>query len=72
MSEITIRNLELSVLHRLRQIAWRNGVSLEDSLRAALIDAARLSVAEPPDKAVSDSKMLRPDLVRSDSLENAV
>jgi plasmid stability protein len=47
MNQITIRNLDDAVVQRLKQLAWQEGVPLEESLRrllvgATLVDAARL------------------------------
>ncbi len=41
MNQITIRNLDDAVVQRLRQLAWQEGVPLEESLRRLLVDATR-------------------------------
>ena len=39
MNQITIRNLDDAVVQRLKQLAWQEGVPLEESLRRLLVDA---------------------------------
>lgn len=41
MNQITIRNIDDAVVSRLRQLAWQEGVPLEESLRRLLIESTR-------------------------------
>ena len=40
MNQITIPNLDDRVVQRLKQMAWQEGLPLEESLRRLLVDAA--------------------------------
>jgi len=40
MHQITIRNLDDAVVQRLKQLAWENGLPLEETLRRLLADAS--------------------------------
>ena len=40
MAELTIPNLDESVIQRLKQIAWREGLPFEESVRRLLVRAA--------------------------------
>ena len=41
MKQITIRNLEDAVIHRLKKIAWMDGKSPEETARRLLIEAVQ-------------------------------
>ena len=40
MHQITIRNLDDAVVQRLKQLAWEDGLPLEETLRRLLADAS--------------------------------
>jgi plasmid stability protein len=46
MNQITIPNLDDRVVQRLKQMAWQEGLPLEESLRRLLVDAALAPHAE--------------------------
>jgi plasmid stability protein len=47
MKQIVIRNLDDSVIHRLKKIAWMNGESPEETARRLLIEAIHSRVTGP-------------------------
>ncbi len=47
MKQIVIRNLEDSVIHRLKKIAWMNGQSPEETARRLFIEAIHSRTADP-------------------------
>jgi plasmid stability protein len=53
MKQIIIRNLDDSVIHRLKKIAWMNGESPEETARRLLIEAIHSRVTDP--RAVAHS-----------------
>jgi plasmid stability protein len=47
MKQIVIRNLDDSVIHRLKKIAWMDGKSPEETARRLLIEAIHSRTAYP-------------------------
>lgn len=47
MKQITIRNLEDSIVHRLKKIAWVDGKSPDETARRLLIEAVQARSARP-------------------------
>ena len=47
MKQIVIRNLDDSVIHRLKRIAWMSGESPEETARRLLMEAIRARVPDP-------------------------
>ena len=54
MKQITIRNLDDSIVHRLKKIAFAEGVSPDETSRLLLIEAIQSRTAHPPQHRHAD------------------
>ena len=54
MKQITIRNLDDSIVHRLKKIAWAEGASPDETARRLLIEAIQSRTAHPPQHRHAD------------------
>ena len=55
MKQIIIRNLDDSVIHRLKKIAWAEGASPDDTARRLLTEAIQQRAANPLQRSSADA-----------------